>query len=701
MININSKKQEILKKLFGHNSFRQFQEEAIDTILQKRDLLTILPTGGGKSLCYQLPSLLMDGVTVIISPLIALMQDQVMAMQSNGISACMISSAQNNSEIETVYQKLLSNNLKLLYIAPERFTSNTFMGVLQRININFFVIDEAHCVSEWGHEFRGEYRNLNRLKQMFPNIAITAFTATATKKVQNDIISALRLQDPLLLRGETKRENLIIDVQKRAGNGRTQLINFLNLHKNECGIIYTFTRREAQSIANFLQEKHFSAKAYHAGLSSQTRDEVYKEFLYEKINIVVATIAFGMGIDKSNIRFVVHMSMPKTMENYYQEIGRAGRDGLKSEVLLLSTKGDEIQRRVLIDDLDNNEYKSVMYHKLEQMYKYTISSKCRHKIIAAYFDDEIEECGNLCDNCVKGEVQKVDITVDAQKFLSAVYRCDQKFGQNHIIDLLRGSKNQKIFQFGHDNLSVYGIGKERSKDEWSAISDRLFDVNAISLGEHRILKLEPKGFNILQKKATLEIDEDNFGKVYKAIDTKILSCDDEFYENFRELRKKIAKEENVPAYVVFSDKTLVQLSEKLPQTKDEMLQIHGIGEVKFEKYGDPFLLLCIKLKPEANKRPKKLTDTYFKTLELIESGNDINQAAQQREMQAATIMGHIKLLNEHKKIDDDKKERLFAKVADEFPDNIKLWCEEGLKFEEIKKLREYLAMYEYFISNKT
>ena len=466
----------------------------------------------------------MNGVTVVISPLIALMQDQVAALQDLGISASMINSSQSIQDNEITYQKLLKNELKFIYCAPERFVSNDFVSVLQRVSINYFVIDEAHCVSEWGHEFRAEYRNLNRLKTMFSKTPISAFTATATKKVELDIVQALHLNKPVLLRGQTKRDNLNIEVKKRVGNGRIQLLNFIKAHKNDCGIVYTFTRKETENIAKFLQEKNISAKAYHAGLPTNVKDEVFRDFAYEKINIVVATIAFGMGIDKSNIRFVAHTSMPKTMENYYQEIGRAGRDGLPSNTLLLYSKADEVQKRIQIDDLPNNEYKDLIYKKLDLMYRYCISSVCRHKMIAKYFDDEINECESLCDNCTKGEVDQVDITVNAMKFLSALLRVDQKFGQNHIIDILRGSKNQKILQFGHDTLSVYAIGSDNSKEEWVAICDRLFDLEAIFTGEFKALKIANKGFDILKKKETVLIDEDKLGIVQREeIETAELS----------------------------------------------------------------------------------------------------------------------------------------------------------------------------------
>ena len=585
--------KEILKSVFGHDNFREFQQDAVESILDKKDLLTILPTGGGKSLCYQLPSLIMDGTTIVISPLIALMHDQVSALKNNGIKAEMISSAQEYEEINNITSRLVSGDIKLLYIAPERLSSNGFTELLHRININFFVIDEAHCVSEWGHEFRADYRKLSQLKVLFPNINIAAFTATATKKVQADILKSLSLYNPVELRGKTIRENLLINSHKRVSNGRNQLLNFLQEHQKQCGIIYAFSRKDVESTAEFLKEKGYKVGMYHAGLPSDVRNEVYNDFIYENIDIVVATIAFGMGIDKSNIRFVVHMSMPKTMENYYQEIGRAGRDGLASETLLLYSKSDEINKLRLIDELENQDYKHLMYSKLNKMYSYSNSSECRHRKIAKYFDDDIDACGDLCDSCKRGEVKMVDIKQNSMKLLSAIYRCEQRFGINHIIDVLRGSKNQKVYQFNHDKLSVYGIGEDVGKNAWIAISERLFELDALSVGEFKAVKITQLGLDVLKAKVEVSIDAFKLQSVKKERKKGlVLDVDDTVFERFKELRREIADEQNVPAYIIFSDKTLVDFSSKLPTTKAQALDVNGVGEVKFERYGKRFLELC-------------------------------------------------------------------------------------------------------------
>ena len=583
-------KYQVLESVFGYKAFRDFQEESINALLEGRDVLTILPTGGGKSLCYQLPSLMMDGVSVVISPLIALMQDQVRGLSENGIEAVTINSDMSEEERQEVFTKLREGRVKLLYVAPERMVLPSFITFLRSLKVNFFVVDEAHCVSEWGHEFRADYRELYLLKEHFPDIAVAAFTATATPKVAEDIQKALRLQNPYFSRGKVFRKNLFIHAQKRISNGRTQLLQFLQKHQGECGIVYTFTRKETEEVAKFLQSKNISARAYHARLEKEEKAEVFHDFLYDKLDIVVATIAFGMGIDKSNIRFVVHTSLPKTIENYYQEIGRAGRDGLESETLLLYTKADEIQKRELINNV-TAEYQEVLYEKLQKMYRFAMSGSCKHKLLATYFGDSGEVCEHLCDSCLKEPVSQKDISKEAQMFLSAIYRTGARFGMHHLIDVLRGSGAAKIMQFGHEKLSVYGIGKEHSKKVWEMIVDKLHELEAIGIGEHRGLIMTAVGVQILKGEKKVEIDEDKL-IIERYHKEEVEVEKDETFEALRSLRSKISSEANVPAYVVFSDKTLKDMAQKLPQSKEEMLEVHGIGEVKYERYGEAFLALC-------------------------------------------------------------------------------------------------------------
>jgi ATP-dependent DNA helicase RecQ len=583
---------ETLEHYFGHSSFRPLQEEVIDAILNRQDVLMILPTGGGKSLCYQLPTLLMEGVTVVVSPLLALMHDQVVALRANGISAAMLSSMQDMEESRQIEQQLRNGEIRLLYVAPERLTNAYFLQLLHRLEINFFVIDEAHCVSEWGHEFRENYRRLSLLKAEFPTVPVAAFTATATKAVEADIAANLGLQNPKRVRGSLFRENLTIYARHRIKDGREQLLAFLKQHAGESGIIYTLSRKSTESVAHFLQSKGIEARAYHAGLSTEEKNGTYRDFVSDKVQIVVATIAFGMGIDKSNIRFVVHMTMPKTLENYYQEIGRAGRDGLEAETLLLFSAADIVQQKMFIEELPDTPYRAHAFEKLESMIRFANSENCRHQSIAAYFDDRIEVCVDKCDNCSMPQSEKVDITEASRKLLSAIFRTEQKFGLHYVIDVLRGSKEQRILQNGHDRLSVYSIGEEYSKSQWLTIGDKLLELGAVEIGEFKVYRLTPFGVEVLKGVHTVELKKERLSIQKAAPKRKVTFFDDydvQMYDRLRDLRSQIASENGIPPYIVFSDKTLKDLSAKKPATKEDMLAVHGIGEVKFERYGEVFL----------------------------------------------------------------------------------------------------------------
>ena len=694
-------KQQILKQYFGFDTFRPIQEQAIDHILQKKDLLTILPTGSGKSLIFQLPTLIMDGVTIVISPLIALMQDQVISLKSNGINAGMMSSINSNEENDNIYQQLLNNNLKFLYVAPERFTQEYFIQQLKGININFFVIDEAHCVSEWGHEFRNDYRKLKFLKTNFPYIAITAFTATATRAVEADILKTLSIESSNVLKTKIQRTNLIIRSEKRLGNGKEQITKFLKTHSDECGIIYCFTRKETETLSQSLNSAGFNTLAYHAGLKAEQRDEIFKKFKNESIKIIVATIAFGMGIDKGNIRFVLHTSMPKTIENYSQEIGRAGRDGLNADVLLLYSKADEVGKRRFIDELPDSNYKTSNYKKLETMYRFAISSKCRHQSIAKYFDDDIEVCEDICDNCIGGDKEYTDITVESQKFISTILRCEQRFGQAYIIDVLRGSKGKRILDFNHDKLSVYGIGADLSKVQWGSIADTLLDIEAISInGEFRTLGITPIGSDILKNSRTVQIDATHLEVEKSYNEYKQAIVKDETFEKFRELRTKISQEEGVAPYIVFGDKTLSELSHKLPTTKDDFLNILGVGQSKLEKYGDVFIQLAQNLKQQGTKVKKELSKTYMETYSLVKQDKTIDNICEIRELQESTIVSHISALYENEYITKDEKDILFKPLIDSFPQNIKQWIEQGIEMCDIGTLRQSIGKYGALFDNK-
>ncbi len=586
--------ENILEKQFGFKSFRPLQRESIEAIIDKKDLLTILPTGGGKSLCYQLPALFFkDQLTIVISPLIALINDQVVALKQNAIRADKLTSELNGEEISRVYRELHNKELSLLYVSPERANMDSFKALLNQLDVSFIVIDEAHCVSEWGHEFRPDYRKLHFLKEEFPHIPIAAFTATATSKVADDIVSSLRLNNPTRLKGSFFRDNLILNVKKRVGNGRPELVNFLKNYEDESGIIYTFTRKETQEIAKFLNTQGIEALAYHAGLKSELRRDTQDKFIRDEVKIIVATIAFGMGIDKSNVRFVVHMDLPKSMESYYQEIGRAGRDGLKSECLLLYSMGDVVKKSELMNSIEDERYKNFAKNKIEELYTYANSRECRHKAVVSYFEESLGECESLCDNCQKEDVEEIDITKEARMLLSAIYRTGQNFGKAHIVDILRGSKNTKVLDNRHEKLSVYGIGFEISKASWGLIIDKLFEVKALRRGEFRQLILTEFGADVLKGKFEVSAEEEIFQKRDKKVSLakKETSFEhkDEHFETLRELRKSIADEAGVPPYIVFSDKTLKEMAGALPQDEESFLDINGVGQVKLERYGKQFL----------------------------------------------------------------------------------------------------------------
>lgn len=591
---MKSDKKEILQQSFGHNAFRPLQEEAVDAILAGRDLLMILPTGGGKSLSFQLPTLLMNGVTVVISPLIALMQDQVQSLNAQQMRASMLSSHQELWENDAVITQALGGSLRFLYISPERLNTPKMQQILTQLNLNFFVIDEAHCISEWGHEFREDYRTLSMLKSRFPHTSIAAFTATATNQVRHDIVAQLGLQNPVMLQGEVFRPNLNITIQQRIKQGYETLVAFLESRKGRNGIVYMSSRKKCEILSDYLNVRGFSSRYYHAGMTPQERSEVFEAFIYDRVEIIVATIAFGMGIDKSNIRFVVHMSLPKTIENYYQEIGRAGRDGEVAEVLLFYAAEDVVFAKLRIDSLTNETYKRHLFENLNTMYHFATAESCRHQFIARYFGDTIAPCKDACDNCQTGEIQRQEITTEAQKLLSTVYRTGQTFGKSYLIDILRGSKNQKIIANNHETLSVYGIGKELSKHQWLVIIDRLLEISNLIPGEFHTLQLTQEGIKTLKGERKIDIALDRLSVKTRVKQFELQNeggYDVDLFERLREVRSEIARDMNVPPYIVFNDKTLKEMAIHKPQNESQMLAINGVGKRKLEQFGERFLEL--------------------------------------------------------------------------------------------------------------
>ncbi|MCD6432463.1 MAG: DNA helicase RecQ [Sulfurimonas sp.] len=585
-------KHKVLKDNFGHNNFRELQEEGVDAILNNQDLLMILPTGGGKSLVYQLPTLIKDGISIVISPLIALMQDQVSALKAQQISADMISSAQSRDDIDAIVHSARMGELKFLYISPERLNTQWTLNLLRGLNINFFVIDEAHCISQWGHEFREDYRALGSLKANFPRANICAFTATSTNHVTDDILIELRLENPKVLRGRIFRKNIFISAERRITNGYAQLEKFLNRHTDESGIIYVSSRKKTEDISAYLNQNGYKSLPYHAGLPQHVREQNFKIFVNDKVNIMVATIAFGMGIDKSDIRFVVHMSLPKSQENYYQEIGRAGRDGEDSEVLLLFNAADMVLQKRFLNDIQNQKYKAHLDAKIDGIYKFATSEICFHKQLAEYFDDTLDECKNRCDNCLHSNDSRRDITKEAQMILSAIYKTSQNFGKNYIIDILRGSKEQKLLANSADNLSVYNIGTHLSKKEWFIVLERLLELKILNIGEFSVLKLTNDAITILKGQKEIDIKSSRLevSKTEKKVKQKEdFVYDEELFQELRTKRSELASELSVPAYIIFSDKTLKHLASDKPYDKASMLEVNGVGEKKFEQFGEDFL----------------------------------------------------------------------------------------------------------------
>ncbi|GGE35417.1 DNA helicase RecQ [Psychroflexus planctonicus] len=577
-------KTTLLKKHFGFDTFRPNQEAIVNDLLAKKDLLAIMPTGGGKSLCFQLPALMMQGTAIVVSPLIALMKDQVDALQANGISAAFYNSSQSASLQNEVIEQLYNQKIKLLYVAPESL--NLLLPNLKEEHICLFAIDEAHCISAWGHDFRPAYTQLGKLKKQFPKIPVAAFTATADVATQDDIAQQLQIPSAKKHLASFDRKNLFLEV--RPGTQRLpQILKFLKNKKEESGIIYCLSRKNTEKIAQKLVEKGFEAQAYHAGLSSEKRSEIQDDFVNDRTPIIVATIAFGMGIDKSNVRWVIHYNMPKNIEGYYQEIGRSGRDGLPSNTLLFYSFADVIQLRQFTEDSPNQEFQLA---KLDRMQQYSEALSCRRIALLNYFGEHVaEDCGN-CDNC-KTPPQFFDGTILAQKICSAVYRLKEQEPINMVVDVLRGSKNAQVFSKAYQKIKTYGVAKDVAWLDVQQYVIQLINQGVLEIRFHEKgrLLLTPLAKEILfngkkVKLATLQT------KVKSVAKETVNQAETEgLFDSLKQLRLSIAKEENVPAYVVFSDAALRDMEKRLPKTESEFLEVSGVGEAKNEKYGERFL----------------------------------------------------------------------------------------------------------------
>ena len=669
---------DVLKSRFGYDSFRGLQEEIIANVLGRHDSLVLMPTGAGKSLCYQLPALIFEGVTLVISPLIALMKDQVDALNANGIPARYINSSLSPWEMDQVQAEVREGRVKLLYVAPERLSLSAFRSFLHSLNLSLLAIDEAHCISEWGHEFRPDYRNLLQTRQDFPDVPVIALTATATERVREDITSQLGLHRGQVFLSSFNRPNLSYSVHPKS-DSLAFLMSLLQKSRGQSAIIYCFSRRDTEELADGLTKRGFQARPYHAGLDAETRRQTQEDFVRDRVPIIVATIAFGMGIDKPDVRLVVHNSLPKSLEGYYQETGRAGRDGLPGECVLFFAYGDKARQDYFINQIESATEQRNAREKLAQMVDYAQSPTCRRRTLLEYFGEKWtgENCG-ACDMCLRA-ADDFDATEIAQKILSTVIRTGERFGAVHIIQVLNGSREKRVLDLGHHRLSVYGIVKDFQRTELREIIGQLRARGLLALneGEFPTLTVTHEGREFLQQHRKLalprprpaESAEEGQPKSRRSSGPPAVGeYDEKLFEELRTLRRGLADARNVPPFVVFGDVTLRHMASAIPQTTQDLAGIPGVGEVKLQQYGADFIG-AIRSYAEANGIPAPtyaaiLTEgstpvredrqratrgrgaTYDATKELLSQGLSTSQIAEQRGLAETTILGHLERISE-------------------------------------------------------
>lgn len=658
---------ETLKQYFGHDAFLPGQQEVVEYVLAGRDALILMPTGGGKSLTYQLPALLLPGITIVISPLIALMQDQVDRLQANGIAATFINSTLGAVERSQRERALLNGQLKLVYVAPERLMSDGFLTLLQHvqenIGISLMAVDEAHCVSEWGHDFRPEYRQIGRMRDHFPHVPMQALTATATERVREDILTQLRLRDPHIHVASFNRPNLTYEVRQKNKASYGELLALLRGIPDEPVIIYCQSRKGVDALSETLQHDGIRALPYHAGMSNDQRAENQSRFIRDDAAVLVATIAFGMGIGKPDVRAVIHYDLPRSLEGYYQESGRAGRDGQPAQCILYFNYGDRIKVEFIIDQKQSEQEQFIARQQLNQVMAYCDSQTCRRRTLLGYFGEEWtqENCGN-CDNCLQelAPAEMEDRTIDAQKFLSCVGRTEQRFGMTHIIDVLRGANTKKIREFNHHQLSTYDIGKEYSVEEWKRLAHALLQQGFMDITpEYSILRLNPRSRDILRKQCDFSMPVPKKETRAKAEQEVLDPQSARLFYHLRNLRKQLADEKGVPPYVIFADTALREMAQQRPQTREHFANLSGVGSSKLEAYytlfTDEIAGYC-----EQNNIPLGLTPSVVRkkssifnpsstsvphsrmqTLTLYEQGRTLEEIATERNLAQSTVSNHI------------------------------------------------------------
>jgi len=633
---------QILQNTFGYSEYRFHQQKIIDQLIAGEDAVVLMPTGGGKSLCYQIPSMVRDGVGIVVSPLIALMQDQVSALQQAGVRAAFLNSSLDGFEAQEVETKLLNNEIDLLYVAPERLMTERFLNILDRSTIALFAVDEAHCVSQWGHDFRPEYIKLSILHERFSHIPRIALTATADDATRKEIITRLSLGHAECYVSGFDRPNICYRVAENAGNARDALYRFIkNEHENEAGIVYCLSRKKVEQTAEWLSTKGLNALPYHAGLPQQVRQQNQQRFLREDGVIIVATIAFGMGIDKPDVRFVAHLNLPKSIEAYYQETGRAGRDGLPSDAWMMYGLQDVIMLKQMMETSEADEtHKRVERHKLDAMLGFSEITTCRRQSLLKYFGDDLPEpCGN-CDTCLT-PVETWDASVAAQKALSCVHRTGQRFGVTYLSDILLGKTNDRVISNGHDKLGVFGIGKELDAKQWRNLYRQLITRNLLTVDVqgHGSLLLHESCRAVLKGDESLHLRKQTVQTKSKASKSKVAVSNSQLWEALRATRKRLSEELGVPPFVIFHDATLMDMMDRMPLTHEQMARVSGVGATKLENYADEFLAVLVDHNDQQS--PAGKTDTLDETYQLFKCGMDAEAIASHRDLSLTTVYNHL------------------------------------------------------------